>query len=157
MTTVMARGTFDVVHPGHVHHLTGAAAVGSELYVIVARLQNVTHEPNPILSNEQRRETVEALAIVDEAVLGHPEDVFVPIDWIGPNVIVPGHDQHHDEDSLADALAARGHECRVERGSQADTDGGIITSSDTIVERVLDQRGRMQTEVRSPERRHQYL
>jgi len=48
---------------------------------------------------------VAALTAVDEAHLGHPEDVFVPIQRLDPDVIVLGFDQHHDEADIAAALA----------------------------------------------------
>ena len=151
MTTVVAQGTFDLVHPGHVHYLEEAAAMGDELHVVVARSTNVDHKPDPILSAEQRRQTVAGLGAVDEAVLGHPEDVFVPIDRIEPDVIVLGHDQHHDEDALAAALEAHGHDCRVERASRYDADANLVCSSSTIVERILDERAdQVQARVRPP-------
>ncbi|MHB9287872.1 adenylyltransferase/cytidyltransferase family protein [Halobacteriales archaeon Cl-PHB] len=151
MTTVVAQGTFDLVHPGHVHYLEEAAAMGDELHVIIARDPNVTHKPDPILSAEQRRQTVAGLAAVDEAVLGHPEDVFVPLDRIEPDLIVLGHDQHHDEAALSSALEAHGHDCRVERASRYDADASVVCSSSTIVERILDQRAdQVEARVRPP-------
>ena len=71
MTRVLAQGTFDVLHPGHLHYLEEAAAMGEELHVIVARSDNVTHKPEPIVPETQRREMVAALDPVDAARLGH--------------------------------------------------------------------------------------
>ena len=105
MTVVVAQGTFDILHPGPVHYLSDAAAMGDRLHVIVARGENVTHKPKPILSDGQRRRMVDALDVVDEAHLGHPEDIFVPIERIDPDVIVLGYDQHHDVDAIRAALA----------------------------------------------------
>ena len=142
MTRVVAQGTFDLLHPGHVHYLEDAATRGDELHAIVARRTNVTHKPTPILCAEQRRDMVAALGAVDEAHLGHPEDVFVPIERIDPDVIVLGFDQHHDEADIADALAARGIDCRVERASARDPrhEDELLSSGD-IAERVLERRG----------------
>ena len=89
MTTVIAQGTFDLLHPGHVHYLTDAAARGDELHVIIARRENVTHKAKPILPDRQRRDMVAALDCVDEAHLGHPEDIFVPIEEIQPVSTAP--------------------------------------------------------------------
>jgi FAD synthetase len=156
MTTVVAQGTFDLLHPGHVHYLEEAAEMGEELHVIVARTPNVTHKPDPILPASQRREMVDALAAVDEAVLGHPEDVFVPLNRIEPDVIVLGYDQHHDEGALESALEANGHDCRVERASSYDGDDEMVLSSSTIVERILDCRAEQrQARVRPPSLRYQ--
>jgi FAD synthetase len=143
MTRVVAQGTFDLLHPGHVHYLEDAAAHGDELHAIVARRANVTHKPEPILCARQRRDMVAALDAVDEAHLGDPEDVFVPIERLDPDVIVLGYDQHHDEAGIAEALAARDIDCRVERASGREPryDEELLSSGD-IVDRVLRRRGR---------------
>jgi FAD synthetase len=85
---------------------------------------------------------VEALDAVDEAHLGDPEDVFVPIERLDPDVIVLGFDQHHDEADIADALAERGIDCRVERasGREPKYEDELLSSGD-IVDRILRERG----------------
>lgn len=142
MTRVVAQGTFDLLHPGHVHYLNDAASHGDELHAIVARRSNVTHKPTPVLCDRQRRDMVAALDAVDEAHLGDPDDVFVPIERIDPDVIVLGFDQHHDESDVAAALDARDIDCRVERASERKPryDGELLSSGD-IVDRVLQERG----------------
>jgi FAD synthetase len=140
MTTVVAQGTFDLLHPGHVHYLSDAAAMGDELHVIVARGQNVTHKPDPILPDRQRREMVAALGVVDDAHLGHSEDIFVPIERIDPDVIVLGYDQHHDEDGLERALRARDIDCEIRRASARESEADELCSTGRIVERILERR-----------------
>jgi FAD synthetase len=141
MTTVVAQGTFDILHPGHVHYLEEAAGMGEELHVIVARRENVTHKEPPILSNRQRRDMVAALEAVTEAHVGHPEDFFVPIREIDPDVIALGYDQHHDEEKLADALAEAGLDCRVERASgREDVHDDELLSTGTIIDRICQER-----------------
>ncbi|PSQ42586.1 FAD synthase [Halobacteriales archaeon SW_7_68_16] len=137
----LAQGTFDLLHPGHVHYLQEAAARGDELHAVVARSSNVDHKEPPILSAAQRREMVAAVEPVDEAHCGHPEDIFVPVERIDPDVIVLGHDQHHDEDAIAAALAERGIDCAVERASPRPDGDDLLVSTRTIVERILDRRG----------------
>ena len=142
MTRVVAQGTFDLLHPGHVHYLEDAAEYGDELHAIVARSANVTHKPKPVLSDRQRRDMVAALAAVDEAHLGDTDDIFVPIEEIAPDVIVLGFDQHHDETAIAAALADRGIDCRIERASGRDPrhEDELLSTGD-IVDRVLSRRG----------------
>jgi FAD synthetase len=139
---VVAQGTFDLLHPGHLHYLREARAMGDELHVIVARRGNVTHKAPPVLCDRQRRDMVAALEVVDVARLGHPEDIFVPIREIDPAVIVLGHDQHHDEDALREALDARDLDCEVTRASAREPayDGELLSTGD-IVEHVLAERG----------------
>jgi|APHM01.1.fsa_nt_gi Glycerol-3-phosphate cytidylyltransferase (EC 2.7.7.39) len=139
-TAVVAQGTFDLLHPGHVHYLREAAAMGDHLTVIVARTTNVTHKPSPVVPVEQRRRMVAALGPVDDAVLGHPEDIFVPIEAIDPDVLALGYDQHHDPDAIADELDARGIDCAVRRASGRQGREDELTSTTAIVERVLDRR-----------------
>jgi FAD synthetase len=144
---VVAQGTFDILHPGHVHYLSEAAARGRTLHVIVARSGNVTHKPAPVVPDRQRREMVAALGVVDEARLGHPEDIFVPIERLDPDCIVLGYDQHHDPDAIREALSARGIDCAVERASARDaSDGSELLSTGDIVDRVLERRGTSETE-----------
>lgn len=142
MRTVVAQGTFDILHPGHVHYLEEAAAEGDELHVIVARDENVTHKPAPIVPEGQRRDVVAALGVVDHARLGHPEDILVPIEEIRPDVIVLGHDQHHDESAIADQLADRGVDCELRRASaRPERSAEELLSTGRIIDRVLERRG----------------
>ena len=144
---VVAQGTFDILHPGHLHYLREARAMGDELHVIVARRENVTHKSPPVLADRQRRDMVAALDVVDVARLGHPDDIFVPIHEIDPAVIVLGHDQHHDEEALRAALDARELDCEVARASAREPayDGELLSTGD-IVDRVLDERGSRDSE-----------
>lgn len=140
-TTIIAQGTFDILHPGHLHYFSEAASLGDELHVIIARRENVTHKEKPVLPDRQRRDMVAALEMVDEAHLGHTEDIFVPIERIDPDCIVLGHDQHHDESAIADALAGRGIDCEVRRASAREPKyEGELLSTGRIVDRILDLR-----------------
>jgi FAD synthetase len=142
VTRVVAQGTFDLLHPGHVHYLCDAAGMGEELHVIIARSTNVTHKEPPVIPDEQRREMVAALKPVDAAHLGHPEDIFVPIERIDPDIIALGYDQHHDEEKLARALSERGIDCDIRRASPLDRDSPErLLSTGRIIDRILDERG----------------
>ncbi|MDF9747391.1 adenylyltransferase/cytidyltransferase family protein [Natrinema salsiterrestre] len=141
-TRVVAQGTFDLLHPGHVHYLEEAAATGEELHVIVARADSISHKPDPVLPGEQRRDVVAALDAVDHARVGHPEDFSIPIREIDPDVLVLGHDQHHDGDEIERLLGEWGIDCRVDRASGLEPSGDHWYSSSDIVERVLAERGR---------------
>lgn len=141
MMRVVAQGTFDILHPGHLHYLEAAAEMGDELHVIVARRSNVTHKEQPILDARQRRDVVAALDPVDHAHVGDDEDIFVPIHDIDPDLIVLGHDQHHDESKLASALEHEGIDCEIERasGRTPEYDSELLSSGD-IIDRICDRR-----------------
>ena len=51
---VVGQGTFDILHPGHLHYLRDAKAMGDRLVVIVARSANVTHKESPIAFASRR-------------------------------------------------------------------------------------------------------
>jgi len=141
VTRVVAQGTFDLLHPGHVHYLSDAAGMGETLHVIIARSENVTHKEPPVIPDEQRREMVAALKPVDEAHLGHPEDIFVPIERIDPDVIALGYDQHHDEEKLGRALGERGIDCEIRRASPLERDDpDRLLSTGRIIDRILAER-----------------
>ncbi|MBT8171263.1 FAD synthase [Candidatus Bathyarchaeota archaeon] len=96
---VLASGTFDLLHLGHVKFLEEAKKSGgknAELIVIVARDSTVNSrkEKKPIMPEDQRRALVESLKVVDEAILGW-EDFSIDkvIDRIKPDVIAIGYDQ----------------------------------------------------------------
>jgi FAD synthetase len=138
MKKVVATGTFDLLHPGHLYYLTESRRLGDELYVIVARDVNVKHKPPPILPEEQRLMMVSALKPVDHARLGDLQDMFRPVEEIRPDVITLGYNQHFDEKELQKALQARNISCRVVRIGCYDR--SEFTSSRTIVERIVNTR-----------------
>lgn len=51
---VVAQGTFDILHPGHLHYFREGEAMGDELHVIIARRNNVTHKDPPVLPDRQQ-------------------------------------------------------------------------------------------------------
>jgi FAD synthetase len=107
---VLASGTFDLLHLGHVKFLEEAKKAGgkdAELMVIVARDSTVKARKGkkPIMPEDQRRALVESLKVVDEAILGW-EDFSIEkvIKKIRPNVIAVGHDQDKIENEVKKAI-----------------------------------------------------
>ncbi|AIY89450.1 adenylyltransferase/cytidyltransferase family protein [Geoglobus acetivorans] len=135
MKKVVATGTFDIIHPGHIRFLEEARKLGDYLVVIVARERNVKHKPKPIIPEEQRVRVVEALKPVDMAILGDEEDIFKPIEELRPDVIALGHDQHFNEAWLRDELKKRGINAEVVRIPIREE--CELCSTAKIVERIL--------------------
>ena len=107
---VLASGTFDLLHLGHVRFLEEAKKAGgkdSELIVIVARDSTVKarKRKTPVMPEDQRRALVESLKVVDEAILGL-EDFSIDkvIEKIKPDVIAVGHDQDGIEKEVLKAI-----------------------------------------------------
>jgi len=115
MVRVLATGTFEILHPGHLLYLEDAKSLGDELYVIVARDRNVKHKPKPIISEDQRLRMVSALKVVDKAILGNENDMFESLKDIKPDIIVLGFDQHFKEDWLRKELDKRGINAKIVR------------------------------------------
>lgn len=138
MKRVVATGTFDLLHPGHLYYLEKSRERGDELHVIVARDVNVVHKPAPVVPEEQRLCMIESLAVVDEARLGDTEDMFRPIEEINPAVITLGFNQHFSEDSLREGLKHRGIHADVVRIGAYEGPG--FTGSRQIMRRILETR-----------------
>ncbi len=95
-TRVLCCGTFDFLHPGHIYFLKKAAALGSELYVVIARDENVIKIKGkyPIHSEDERMEKIEELGFVDNVRLGYPGMNFLRVvTEIKPDIIALGYDQ----------------------------------------------------------------
>jgi FAD synthetase len=136
---VLATGTFDLLHPGHVYFLTQAKALGDELFVIVARDSNIIHKPKPIIPEVQRLEMVNSLSMVDQAFLGSEKDIFEPLKQIKPDIIALGYDQRFDSESLEEELTKRGLPAQVKRISFSRE--CPLCSTGTIIKEVLKRYG----------------
>jgi FAD synthetase len=132
---VLATGTFDLLHPGHLLYLESSKRLGDELVVIVARDVNVKHKPKPIVPEDQRLKMVQALKVVDLAILGDEKDIFRPIEQLHPDIITLGFDQHFDPAKLEEKMARRGLHPKVVRVTTQDSCD--LCSSRRIVAKVL--------------------
>jgi len=118
---VLASGTFDLLHFGHVKFLEEAKKAGGEnakLVVIVARDSTVQKRKGtmPVMPEDQRRALVEALKVVDEALLGYEEfDIGRVIEKIKPDIIAVGHDQTGIEREVKRFIAEKGLDIKVVR------------------------------------------
>jgi len=135
---IVATGTFDILHPGHLYYLEESRKLGDELWVIVARDSNVKHKPRPVIPEEHRLAIVAALKPVDHAILGDKTDMFHPIEEIRPEIITIGFNQMFNEAKLEEQLRARNISSQIVRiGKFAD---GDLCSSRLVVQRILDKR-----------------
>lgn len=118
---VLASGTFDLLHFGHVRYLEEAKRAGgedAELVVIVARDSTVERRKGekPVMSEDQRRALVEALEVVDKALLGFEGfSIGRVIERIKPDVIAVGHDQEGIEREVRKAVQEKGLDIEVVR------------------------------------------
>jgi FAD synthetase len=140
MRRVMAQGTFDILHPGHVHYLAESAALGDELVVVIARDSRVATRKDVFLDEESRRRVVAAVQAVDDAILGSEDDLFASVAEVDPDVITLGHDQGYDVAELETDLADAGFE-DVEVVRIGPYEGPGVTSSGDVKDRILARFG----------------
>ena len=95
MKKVMVFGTFDILHPGHLHMLKEAKEHGDFLVVIIARDQTVStlKGKKPQHDEAARVKNLEALNIADEVRLGSLGDKYKVIREEKPDIIALGYDQ----------------------------------------------------------------
>ena len=101
---VLAGGVFDIIHPGHIHTLSAAKALGNVLVVAIAtdKTAKKMKKRSPLHNQELRRELVSCLSMVDEAIVGHEDDIFQTVKQVKPDIIVLGYDQVHQEKFISD-------------------------------------------------------
>ena len=93
---VMCCGTFDYLHPGHLSFIAQAAALGDELYVVVARDANVQRIKGnlPDHREDDRRAALARMSEVDDVRLGYSgQNLLRVVGDISPHIIALGYDQ----------------------------------------------------------------
>lgn len=93
---VLCCGTFDYLHPGHIFFLEQARTLGTELFVVVARDENVKRIKGayPDHAEEQRKARIVELDLAMEVKLGYPGGNFLKVvEEIDPDIIALGYDQ----------------------------------------------------------------
>ena len=96
---MLATGVFDLLHLGHLRFLEESKKTGgphSKLVVVVARDKTVRRRKGrgPIVPEDQRRELVAALRVVDRAILGREEiDLLGILKEVKPDIVCVGYDQ----------------------------------------------------------------
>jgi FAD synthetase len=118
---VMAFGSFDFLHPGHLHYLTKASRLGDYLIVVVARDSSIKSIKGkaPLFSHKERAALVQSLKVVDKAVVGNQlkksGDMYKIITQHRPAVIAFGYDQRIDLSKVRGWLKENGMKAKVVR------------------------------------------
>ncbi len=114
---VLAGGVFDIIHPGHIHTLNEAKALGDILVVVVATDNTSVKmkKRNPLHTQEQRQELVNSLSMVDLCLIGQENDIFKTVNHVKPQIIALGYDQVHQEKFIVDGCKRINLDVKVAR------------------------------------------
>ena len=117
LRVVLAGGVFDIIHPGHIHTLNAAKALGDVLIVVIAtdKTAEKMKKRFPLHNQDQRKLLVDALSVVDLSVVGHEDDIFKTVDIIKPQIIALGYDQVHQEKFITEGCRKIDLDVRVAR------------------------------------------
>lgn len=139
MKRILATGTFDILHPGHIYYLKKSKSYGDELHVIISRDNNIKHKPKPIINEMQRMEMISELKFVDYVHLGDLRDYFNPVIKINPDIITIGFDQKFDIVELKKKLNLLKLTPQIIRIEQK-KDNLNLYSSHSIIQKIIYER-----------------
>jgi len=113
---VMAGGTFDLLHPGHLSYLAYARTLGEVLLVALngdEAVRQLKGPGRPIFNQMARAEMVQAIRFVD-AVYIHPEVTMVAVLLaLRPDIYVKGQDYAEKTIPWTSDVKAYGGEVRI--------------------------------------------
>lgn len=96
---VWANGCFDLLHPGHLHLLEQARALGDCLLVAIntdASVRANKGAERPVIAAAERAEVLDALEFVDYVLPFAERTPAEAIAGVGPDVLVKGEDWGED-------------------------------------------------------------
>jgi FAD synthetase len=137
MVKVMATGTFDLLHMGHIFYLREAKKLGDTLIVVVATdatVRKLKHDP--ITPQEIRVNLIKELKMVDEAYLGHEDDMYRIVEEIKPDIIALGFDQIHNDSTIKNELKKRKLNVKVVRLSKYEGESDL-EGTRRIIQKVI--------------------
>src|SRR4051812_5195105 len=127
---VHCHGCFDIVHPGHIHHLQLAKSYGDLLIVSVSADSRVSKGINrPLIPEDLRAAGLAALECVDAVYVNDEPTAVELLEQLRPDVYVKGKEYEHNRDPrfLAEREAVTKHGGRVICSS-----GDVIFSSTAL-------------------------
>lgn len=98
-SVVHCHGCFDIVHPGHIHHLQFARSLGDELVVSVSADQHVNKgAARPLIPDDLRAASVAALECVDHVYVNPDPTAAGLLEAMRPDVYVKGSEYERSAD-----------------------------------------------------------
>src|SRR3984957_4492898 len=130
-TVVHCHGCFDIVHPGHIHHLQFARSLGDILVVSVSADSHVNKGVDrPLIPDELRAQSLAALECVDWVYVNPDSTARELLTILRPDIYVKGreYEQNVDRRFLAerDTVVANG-------GRVVFSSGDVVYSSTALI------------------------
>jgi rfaE bifunctional protein nucleotidyltransferase chain/domain len=135
---VQCHGTFDLLHPGHIHHLEEARALGDALVVTVTAEKYVNKGPGrPFFNDDLRAKSLAALVCVDHVVVVPHAAAVEAIECVKPAIYCKGKEYADPANdvtgNIADDLAT------VQRlGGEVHYLGSVVFSSTKLINNFFD-------------------
>lgn len=128
---VHCHGCFDIVHPGHIHHLQYARSLGDLLIVSVSSDNNVNKGiARPLIPDDLRAHSLAALECVDAVYLNPQETAVDLLRSLQPDIYVKGKEYERSVDprflAERDAVSAFG-------GRVIFSSGDVVYSSTALI------------------------
>ncbi len=136
-TVVHCHGCFDIVHPGHIHHLQFAKSQGDLLIVTVSADPQVNKGINrPLIPEDLRAASLGALECVDFVYVNQEPTAVGLLSQLQPDIYIKGREYETNQDPrfLAEKDAVTRHGGRVVFSS-----GDVIYSSTALIGQLEDQ------------------
>jgi rfaE bifunctional protein kinase chain/domain/rfaE bifunctional protein nucleotidyltransferase chain/domain len=126
-------GVFDLLHPGHIAHLTEAKSLGDVLVVSITSAPYVNRGPGrPYFSDELRMNSLAALSCVDYVLLAETPTAMEIIDVIQPDYYVKGQEYAASADDVTGNIDKEVERVRTYHGDVHFT-GGVVFSSTKLI------------------------
>ncbi|MGE5417975.1 MAG: PfkB family carbohydrate kinase [Acidobacteriota bacterium] len=130
LTITHCHGVFDLLHPGHIEHLKQAKSLGDILVVSVTAAPFVNKGPGrPHFSDDQRMQSLAALACIDYVVLSEFPTADMVIDAIQPDLYVKGKEYSELENDVTGAIEHEISRVQSYGGEVHFTDGDVFSST----------------------------
>jgi rfaE bifunctional protein nucleotidyltransferase chain/domain len=137
-SVVLAHGTFDLLHIGHVRHLQAARGHGDVLVVTITADAFINKGPGrPVFPEGLRSEMLASLEIVDYVGVVAAPDALPAIQAIRPSVYVKGQDYRNPEGDVTGRIVAE-RDAVEEFGGQVIFTEEITYSSTELINQHLN-------------------
>lgn len=123
---VLAHGTFDLLHYGHLRHLQLARQQGTVLIVTITSASFVNKGPGrPVFSDQMRSEMLAEMGCVDYVAVSLSATAVEIIKSIQPDIFIKGKEYQNADDDITGGI--------VEERRAVESFGGKIVFTDDII------------------------